>query len=260
MREKLFTIKQYADLHDIGRRTLHFYDEIGLFSPQVKAENGYRYYTLGQSPHLDMILTLRELDVPLDTIKAYMQNRNKDSLKDLLATKTKEVDIKLKNLKDIKSLLLNKQEQLDLIPEDVNGIGVVETKAMNYILTILTEDNISNAMFQHVSKLPHHLFNMEIGTITKVENLYNGAYHYTYGIISNSTSKTSNYRRDKGKYLRAYHQGNFNDIHETYQRIMDYCKLNNIELEGYAYELAINILCIMKKSETIIMIEIKVKE
>ncbi|WP_278246203.1 hypothetical protein [Clostridium polynesiense] len=36
MRDELFTIQQYADLHEIGNRTLHFYDKIGLFSPAIK--------------------------------------------------------------------------------------------------------------------------------------------------------------------------------------------------------------------------------
>ena len=38
------TVGQLAKLLGIKNRTLHYYDEIGLFSPNVKGENGYRYY------------------------------------------------------------------------------------------------------------------------------------------------------------------------------------------------------------------------
>ncbi len=31
-----FTIAQFAKLHDVNKRTLHYYDNIGLFSPQKK--------------------------------------------------------------------------------------------------------------------------------------------------------------------------------------------------------------------------------
>lgn len=32
-----FTIAQFAKLHDVNKRTLHYYDNIGLFSPQKKS-------------------------------------------------------------------------------------------------------------------------------------------------------------------------------------------------------------------------------
>ena len=36
------TTAQFAELHGVNRRTLHYYDDIGLFSPCQKGENGYR--------------------------------------------------------------------------------------------------------------------------------------------------------------------------------------------------------------------------
>lgn len=41
----LYTTGQFAKLNGINKRTLHYYDEIGLFSPEFKEDNGYRYYT-----------------------------------------------------------------------------------------------------------------------------------------------------------------------------------------------------------------------
>ena len=43
------TTAQFAKLHNVNKRTLHYYDAIGLFSPNTKGENGYRYYDLSQS-------------------------------------------------------------------------------------------------------------------------------------------------------------------------------------------------------------------
>ena len=42
-REKLFTIGQFAALHNINKKTLMWYDEIGLFKPAVVKEDGDRY-------------------------------------------------------------------------------------------------------------------------------------------------------------------------------------------------------------------------
>ncbi|MEG2638768.1 MAG: Nif3-like dinuclear metal center hexameric protein, partial [Clostridiales bacterium] len=69
----LFTAGQFAKLHNINKRTLLYYDEIGLLSPELKGENGYRYYTYHQSQILEMLLTLRELDMSIKDIMKYME-------------------------------------------------------------------------------------------------------------------------------------------------------------------------------------------
>lgn len=59
----LFTIGQFAALHEINKKTLMWYDEIGLLKPACIKENGYRYYSYQQSAALETILMLRELNV-----------------------------------------------------------------------------------------------------------------------------------------------------------------------------------------------------
>ena len=46
---KRLTTAQFAKLHEVNKRTLHYYDQIGLFRPLTKAENGYRYYDIEYS-------------------------------------------------------------------------------------------------------------------------------------------------------------------------------------------------------------------
>lgn len=65
----LLSAGQFTSLHNINKRTLHYYDDIGLFSPSYKEKNGYRYYTYLQSPTLEMILTLRELGMSIKDIQ-----------------------------------------------------------------------------------------------------------------------------------------------------------------------------------------------
>ena len=65
-KSKLLTIGQFAALHGINKKTLMWYDEIGLFKPAaVNPANGYRCYNYYQSPILETILLLRELDVSI---------------------------------------------------------------------------------------------------------------------------------------------------------------------------------------------------
>ncbi len=87
---KLLTIGQFAALHGINKKTLMWYDEIGLFRPAaINSENGYRCYSYHQSSILETILLLRELDVSIGEIKGFMQNRSAESLRCLLDERLK---------------------------------------------------------------------------------------------------------------------------------------------------------------------------
>ena len=92
-KRKLLTIGQFAALHGINKKTLMWYDEIGLFHPSfIHPENGYRYYSYYQSAILETILLLRELDLPIDEIQAFMKNRSAPSMERLLREKTVDLD------------------------------------------------------------------------------------------------------------------------------------------------------------------------
>ena len=88
----LFTIGQFAALHEINKKTLMWYDEIGLLKPACIKENGYRYYSYQQSAALETILMLRELNVSLDEIKQFMENRTIDNFASLLQEKITELN------------------------------------------------------------------------------------------------------------------------------------------------------------------------
>ena len=66
MKSLYFTAGQFARLHQLNKRTLHYYDDIGLFSPAYKGENGYRYYTYQQSAQLENILAMRQLNMSIE--------------------------------------------------------------------------------------------------------------------------------------------------------------------------------------------------
>ena len=74
----MMTVKEIAELTGISARTLHYYDEIGLFVPTSKSEAGYRLYDDKALETLQQILFFREFDIPLKEIKAVMENPDLD--------------------------------------------------------------------------------------------------------------------------------------------------------------------------------------
>ena len=74
--ERYIKTGEFAKLVGVTKHTLFYYDKIGLFSPEIKLENGYRFYSFDQLDVFDVIQTLRELDVSLEEIKGYMNQRS----------------------------------------------------------------------------------------------------------------------------------------------------------------------------------------
>ena len=72
------TVKEVSEMTGISVRTLHYYDEIGLFKPTVVSEAGYRLYDDKALEVLQQILFFREFDMPLKEIKNIMENPDLD--------------------------------------------------------------------------------------------------------------------------------------------------------------------------------------
>ncbi|MET3292898.1 UNVERIFIED_CONTAM: DNA-binding transcriptional MerR regulator [Brevibacillus sp. OAP136] len=65
-------VGELAKMAGITIRTLRFYDQIGLFSPSGYSQSGYRLYTEKDISRLQQILSLKELGLSLEQIKAVL--------------------------------------------------------------------------------------------------------------------------------------------------------------------------------------------
>lgn len=99
-----YTVKAVAQLAGISVRTLHHYDQIGLFRPAQVSPAGYRQYTDADLERLQQILFFRELDFSLQEIKAILDRPDFDRRQALLTHR---------------KLLLNKQQRLQGILDSV---------------------------------------------------------------------------------------------------------------------------------------------
>ena len=75
----LYSSGEFAKRAGVNKRTLHYYNDIGLFCPEVIEENGYHYYTCFQFAQLEMILTLRKIGLSIEEIREYASSPSDDS-------------------------------------------------------------------------------------------------------------------------------------------------------------------------------------
>ncbi|HCL01813.1 MAG TPA: MerR family transcriptional regulator [Lachnoclostridium phytofermentans] len=100
-----YTVNKLAKMSGISTRTLHYYDEIGLLSPERISSNGYRIYGQLQVDLLQQILFFRELGLSLEEIK------------EIIYSKTFDQTLALENHL---TALYRKKEQIDLLIRNVS--------------------------------------------------------------------------------------------------------------------------------------------
>lgn len=79
----VYKIHEVARLSGVSVRTLHHYDSIGLLTPALREENGYRLYSREDLDTLQQILFFKELDFELSAIKELLKHPDYDRLRTL---------------------------------------------------------------------------------------------------------------------------------------------------------------------------------
>lgn len=118
----MLTVKEISDLTGVSVRALHYYDEIGLFTPTERSAAGYRLYDNESLEILIQILFFREFDIPLKKIKTILNEATPDRKNSLLMQK-----IALTAKKDYMECLISSIDSI------LNGISLktdllIETK------------------------------------------------------------------------------------------------------------------------------------
>lgn len=127
---RYFTPGELAKLLGISKQLLLYYDKNDIFSPEFVDENGYRFYVLSQYFTLQIIISLRKLDVSLKEIKAYLKNKDINLLKDIYRNKQQEYKKQIEEL-----LYLEKTMQ-----QKISFLNDIQNLPLNQILLELQEE------------------------------------------------------------------------------------------------------------------------
>lgn len=267
--EKGMTAAQFAKLNNISKSALLYYDSIGLFPPAGKSENGYRYYTYRQSQTLEMILTLRELNMSTEEIKAFMRSPSEEALIGIFDEKISEIDRSVKRLKEIKKLLKSRKKILEEMKgRDLRQIDRVfceeEYLLMSLVENAWTQENETLRVIEHARKYHRHrMYNHAFGTLLDEQALLEGRFEEYAGYytkVEKPPRNTPYFVKPAGVYLRAFSQGSWHNLPETYRRIMDYARENGIRFTGYAYEEGLNELAVSGEDEFVTQIMVQIQE
>ena len=260
-----FTAGQFAQLHQINKRTLHYYDDIGLFSPAHKGENGYRYYTYAQSAELENILSLRELGMSIDEIKAYLKRPNAQAFRQIAAAKTEEIDSQIKRLGQLKAILRAKEDALALCAQVTDGQITVTHLPQRYLL--LTPLAFKQSALTDMAQVMAHLqtawaysdYKSGCGSYIALDKIRRGQYDDYDGLftpVAHPPSGVDCLTLPAGACLCGYCIGDWGKLPCLYQRMLAYAAEQGLALAGFCYESGLNEFAIADASEYITQVVI----
>lgn len=176
--QKLRTIGEIAKMTNIPVRTLHYYDEIGLFKPVfVDRKTNYRYYSESQLHTLDLIKSLKYIGTPLEEIK-FAQHLTTEELLAFLAEQQVKVADRVRRMQEVEETLLRTmkqlEEQIDIpVLEEVYEMNIEAQRLLAIRSVDATVEHIPDRYFRSITETAERegtVMNSRYGGILPLKN------------------------------------------------------------------------------------------
>ncbi len=269
MKNHLFNINTFAKMNNVNKRTLHYYDEVNIFTPALKKENGYRYYNVQQIYEFQLILWLRELGMSIEEIKYIRTNSTTSYVQKLIVEKINKIDDDISRLQLIKRNLNQQKNRLANYHEIDTSAIIINNHSKEYIHISPLINNQDNAWesslleFIDDVKTSHDgltMVNQSFGTIVDQNNIfdgYSGDIKYFY-IQNESNEKNYTVVKPKGKYLQKFSYSDFDSIKQSYAEIKKYIEDNNLTIVGDIYESGYDVIINNNDDKELLLISLMI--
>lgn len=100
--KKLYSIGEVSEIKEITIKALRYYHKVGILIPAyIDEETGYRYYSIDQFVHIDIIKGCRTLGTSISELQEIFKEKDTDKLLYFLQDKKKEAEENISRMKDI---------------------------------------------------------------------------------------------------------------------------------------------------------------
>lgn len=276
-KNELFKIGEIAKMFHLSVGTLRHYEKNGLIKPAYTDEmSGYRYYSTQQFECLNTIRYLRTLDMPLEEIKEFLENRNITNIQLMLKNQRERVIEKQRELERIEKKINNRLRYLDdALNSEFNKIVMKEISEKRIVWlknNLEIKTYIDNNFETSIRKLEQNqqetaVFLGKIGLGISKEKLLQKSYK-SYDRIFLILDDEDNYNGNvevlpKEMNVIIRFCGIHKDAQKYYQKMSKYIEENNLEITGFSKEISMidyGITNDTNKFVTEIQIPIKLKK
>lgn len=234
---------EFAKLCGVNKKTILYYDQIGIFKPTFTGTNGYRYYSYHQLPFFYIIKSLLELGMSLSEINAYTENKSPAHLLHILENKSQEINAKITNLKNIQQMInskiasLKSAEQINSDEIILQNVPIEHLIISHPISNAFSNTVINKALAEHVAYCNDHIASPSYIVGSMVDEPFSGRNYYLYTKTARAYKALRQYHeKPAGQYLTAYLKGNYLQTRPIYKKMFAYIKKHRLKTSGYFYE------------------------
>ena len=242
--KEFYQIHELAKLFDLCPDTLRYYEEKGLLHP-VRGENRYRMYGIQDVCTLNIIRSLRELDLPTREIGAYLERRSVGETLELL---DREEGLLRRRMAELESALAEAEDRRARLEKyrDVPA-GVVELVAepeRPYVF--LEEDIILEKEIDFLLKKleQRHQDYLQVigsqcmGAAVDGESLKKGVYnHFSRVFFLTQPGLPHDDVLPAGEYARLYYRGPYDRLEEHWRTLLAGAEAAGRKIAGAPLEL-----------------------
>ncbi len=247
--KKLFQIGDVAKMFHISVGSLRHYEQAGLLKPEYIDENsGYRYYSTRQFEVLNTIRYLRLLDMPLNQIADFLQNKDIDVIEDKLLKQKEIIARKQQELAIIERKIDRRLQQLrDAVSSDLNTIRLVNTPPCRIAwIEDTLELNSYLDLEYSIRRLEEHqaaslTFLGKVGVGIARDNLIADRFEH-YNLVFLLLDDEDTYEGNITQLpaitsVSVRFCGSHSEAAVYYQKLMDYIHSNHLEITGFSREI-----------------------
>ena len=263
--KKLYTVGQMAKLCNLSPEQLRHFDKQGIFHPMSRDKgNNYRYYTEDQLEDLLLIMELRRIGMPYQTITQLMGSRDINSIKNVLEnrmyTMRQEIDVSQQKYHQLVDLLMRISSSLNLADKvgtvaqspDHYEFKIVDVPERLVLFTRCCRDIDTELNYaQHYIELLKLVDQHELSCSGPITLVYHDHYSKQYDVgedevlgdlelnIGITSVKHGGFQsRMFGGFQAAtfMHVGHYRDIYEGYRRMQQWAENMGHHVSGISFQ------------------------
>lgn len=222
-----YLIGEVAKALDISNDTLRYYHKLKIVSPSKDENNGYRYYTYEDIVKLYYVIALKNLDMPLNTIKELINNCDIDTLKSTIEKQETIIDKRINDLLKFKNTIINFKNDLNKAKSLLNSFDTIPSP---YFIYKKISNDISDEFIKSSKELENSglIEEMILSSFLSKDSFYSNTDNYLFISIACGI-KNENIDESQLKYYCTFHHSKC--LHTIIKTTIDFSnnELNQIK-------------------------------
>lgn len=232
--ERYYSIGEIAKILNISTSKLRYYDKNRIISPEIRKENGYRYYSEKQIILLKKIMLATKSGFHLKEIKLLLSNREVEEK--IIRNALERIREEIESLQNFEKSLENILEKRVNKDKEKLSVPIIEELETIYGLKIIDETKIKENCFmpeEFLRKIDEYEGSISLNIVEKkFKDLGERSILGKTYIVLNKKELNKEIVLERGRYITLTTNKYFDDkeIKESFTKLLEWVKREKLSI------------------------------